>query len=888
MNKHQLIRIKTRLPFFPLLFCAIAGIFAGSFLIDLHLSTILIGTFFVLTIITLFTKNKYFRYFSLMLLLLVLFSFYYNYRNNADIAQQNLFSSSEKTPIIARGYLLDMPLPLKYSEDAEADSIYASDDDYYEFEYSLSNLYCFRFHVDEYFDGINSIAIDETILIHTNFGFPELPTNKKIEIPLRVFNLAIPLNPGEFDYGKYQRELGIMRYADYDIKHDYKVLDTKPIDKLSMQRFAINTRVALTKIALKLPANHSALFLTLTIGNTTMLSKITRDDFRLTGTLHLLVISGLHIGFLVFILEILLKFFRVSQRTKAIILLLLLIFYWLVVGYKISITRAIIIGIIYYFGQLLRKQVKFSNVLAAAAFFVLIINPYELFHIGFYLSFSAVFFIKFLFINIYKTIVIKDNSDSFINKWQGVFPFLTFLFKDVNSTNYITFESDFFITKWRRFCRFVGSYIRNSIKLSIAAVMGTMPIIWWKFGVITPGAFIMNLVAIPLMLWILGFSMLVFVFQLFITFVNTILFEFGYDFFLTDIINQISLYLTKASCFGIELLLEVERFIVELPGCYFFVPKLSLFTTLLLYLFFLAIVFHRKFRVKLFHLIIIISIFASAFTFEMFWTQNTNNLFLFTQLSGRRKSCSIIQTSDNKVILVDNGSLEYESNAKKLLQTLHYKNIKKIDLLIMQPTKLDAIEGYLLLIRNHFVQKIILTQKLSNSFVGEYLVEAASKFDIDCQTASAGTEIAGFNKLHIKIISPPAEIQEELFALFEPEFSLSLIMTGEFGSIVFAGNSSDLNYNSDMLQTKTNKISDDTKILVLPSKLNKSITFENWFNTFAPTFVISSSHNKIPDNDRNIIANKSVLYETKYAGAVTYSYDYQTKQERIETFIEPN
>ncbi|MCD4658400.1 MAG: ComEC/Rec2 family competence protein, partial [Planctomycetes bacterium] len=173
------------------------------------------------------------------------------------------------------------------------------------------------------------------------------------------------MNPGEFDYKKYQRELGIMRYADYEVQHSYKEINTTLIYKLSPQRFAINTRVALTKLALKLQTKHSALFLTLTIGNTTMLSKSTRDNFRLTGTLHLLVISGLHIGFLVLILELLLKFFRVSQRTKAIILLLLLIFYWLIVGYKISITRAIIIGIIYYLGQLFRRQVKFTNVLAA-------------------------------------------------------------------------------------------------------------------------------------------------------------------------------------------------------------------------------------------------------------------------------------------------------------------------------------------------------------------------------------------------------------------------------------------------------------------------------------------------------------------------------------------
>jgi len=118
---------------------------------------------------------------------------------------------------------------------------------------------------------------------------------------------------------------------------------------------------------------------------------------------------------------------------------------------------------------------------------------------------------------------------------------------------------------------------------------------------------------------------------------------------------------------------------------------------------------------------------------------------------------------------------------------------------------------------------------------------------------------------------------------YDPEFTLFTIIKGEFGNIMIAGSSSDINYDADMKMLSGNAVK--TKILMLPAKMNESRIFGKWFEVINPEITISASHNKIPEQDlAKIMSGSRSFYDTQTTGAVSYTYSYDSKQEAVETF----
>ena len=115
-----------------------------------------------------------------------------------------------------------------------------------------------------------------------------------------------------------------------------------------------------------------------------------RNDFVETGSVHLLAISGLHVGI---VAGALLAFLRLLPMARSSV-------FWIVVGWTVGYTlltdarppaiRATILVIVLCYARLRRRPVSVWNSLAAAGLFVLLLNPAELFSTGVHLSFLAV------------------------------------------------------------------------------------------------------------------------------------------------------------------------------------------------------------------------------------------------------------------------------------------------------------------------------------------------------------------------------------------------------------------------------------------------------------------------------------------------------------------
>jgi competence protein ComEC len=121
------------------------------------------------------------------------------------------------------------------------------------------------------------------------------------------------------------------------------------------------------------------------------------DELRTTGTVHLLSVSGLHVGFVMAGLGLLLRMLRVGRGWRDLVVIGAVGFYILMTGMATPVLRAGIMLSIYLLSERLGAPDDPVNRLSLAALVLLVINPYNLFECGFQLSFAATAGVVWLF-----------------------------------------------------------------------------------------------------------------------------------------------------------------------------------------------------------------------------------------------------------------------------------------------------------------------------------------------------------------------------------------------------------------------------------------------------------------------------------------------------------
>ena len=125
------------------------------------------------------------------------------------------------------------------------------------------------------------------------------------------------------------------------------------------------------------------------LGDRSSLDSETIENFRKTGLYHLLVIAGLHVGLLVLLASALLSLVRISDSSKCLIVLALLVFYSLLVQQRAPTLRATLMISIYLLARVLYRGHSTLNAVGLAGLILLLVRPAWLFESGFQLSFSA-------------------------------------------------------------------------------------------------------------------------------------------------------------------------------------------------------------------------------------------------------------------------------------------------------------------------------------------------------------------------------------------------------------------------------------------------------------------------------------------------------------------
>ena len=217
-----------------------------------------------------------------------------------------------------------------------------------------------------------------------------LRTGDHIRIFARIVRPAAARNPGEFDFRGYERSQRRLCRLLVSSPECITVLErAKWWDvRWYLQELRSGCQRALSSY---LPESQSALASAILLGAREYLGKERREAFFVTGTIHLLAISGLHIGILASAFFFTIRrtnFF--SERVLLVIVGVLCIVYALLTEARPPVMRATVLVLVVCLARFFHRDGFALNSLSAAALIVLLMNPTQLFQVGFHLSFVAV------------------------------------------------------------------------------------------------------------------------------------------------------------------------------------------------------------------------------------------------------------------------------------------------------------------------------------------------------------------------------------------------------------------------------------------------------------------------------------------------------------------
>ncbi len=200
--------------------------------------------------------------------------------------------------------------------------------------------------------------------------------------------LEAPAHLGDFDYGAYLASQGI--HSTMAFPHEVRFTDDGGGSWALAQIYDVRRKLS-QGIERALPEPQAALAQALLLGQPAALPKDVTEDFRSTGTSHLLAISGLHVGILL-ALALGMGAWLLGRRWQLYLLLPLasVWLYALVSGLSPSVERAAIMGTLYLAALLLGRPRSVVIALAVAAGVMAGVEPQVLTQVSFQLSFAAV------------------------------------------------------------------------------------------------------------------------------------------------------------------------------------------------------------------------------------------------------------------------------------------------------------------------------------------------------------------------------------------------------------------------------------------------------------------------------------------------------------------
>lgn len=231
--------------------------------------------------------------------------------------------------------------------------------------------------------------------------------------PIEVFRTET--NPGSFDAAYYY---GTHHYIGRAFIPSNCVVKTGTRNSIAIFFSKRQDQIA-GKLQHWLPESVSGIGTALLLGNKAGIDPQVMDSFSNTGAMHVLAVSGLHVGIILIIFQYILQFFSrwITKKQSILFSVALIWAFGLLSGASPSVIRAVVMFSILTLGQLLSRKNSGMNNLLLSAIILLMYDPYYLFDIGFQLSYAALIGIFLFQAPVYHLIRIRQKWLDWL--WKG-------------------------------------------------------------------------------------------------------------------------------------------------------------------------------------------------------------------------------------------------------------------------------------------------------------------------------------------------------------------------------------------------------------------------------------------------------------------------------------
>lgn len=471
-------------------------------------------------------------------------------------------------------------------------------------------------------------------------------------------------NPGGFDYERYLALKGIFATAYLkDFDGIIKTAEGLP----SLKRWIEGIRDSIRENVFKSAGTTAPVLLALITGEQGEISRGIREEFSRVGTAHILAISGEHIGIIALAsFALFLWLLKRSElimlraniyKAAAVLTIPAVVLYTLIAGSGFSIVRAGIMGGTLLVAVLVDRRRDIPSLIASAAFLILALEPQALFDISFQLSFASVISLAM------------------------AAPYLKMVYSR-NAENYL--ETGTSSIKHR-----IISWLAIPAAVSLAATIGTAPLVAYyfnRFSIVSP---LSNLITVPLVGLIvvpLGLISSIFI----------------------PISQTVSDLLIKIDSQFLSLIIMLISRIAAIPMASLRVVTPNIFEISLFYLTVVLFIYRGKITgwKRFFYTVsAILIILESFYFFKPFFQKELRVTFLDV---GQGES-ALVEFPGGKRMLIDGGGLpmsDFDIGERVLAPFLWHKKIGRIDYMVLSHPNSDHYGGLPFILRNFNIGEV--------------------------------------------------------------------------------------------------------------------------------------------------------------------------------------
>ncbi|MBN2357129.1 DNA internalization-related competence protein ComEC/Rec2 [candidate division KSB1 bacterium] len=529
-------------------------------------------------------------------------------------------------------------------------------------------------------------------------------------------------NPGDFDFRAYLAARHV--HTQTTIKGATNLLllasDHDGFFTRSLIRPAREYVDALIRTVLQ--GQERALLRGLLIGLRDEIDDELRAEFACVGVVHVLAVSGLHVGFILLAAVFFLQLLRVKHSWRLPLLLLILLFYCRLTGSAPPVMRASIMAAVILAAPFVQRRHDAINNIALAAFLILMLQPLDLFTTGFQLSFAAVAGIVLLYGRL------EDLFSQQLERWREQ-----------------------------------GAHTRRRILqlflVSLSAQIVTIPLVVYYFNRLPLYALIANLLVVPLV------SLIVFI---------------GLVGVLAGVIYlPVGIIYMHGNWALLRGLLFIVKNFAALPYASVMLATPNPAQIALYYLFLFTIAYWSQTQIAR-RLIFISLIAASGYAWYHAWA--VQPLLRVTFFDVGQGDAALCEFPDGRTLLIDTGDAsEYMDYGERvIIPYLQRHGIHRLEAMLLTHAHADHIGGAVAILRQIKVGRIIQSACSTDRKAYHSIDSLVAVHASPVQYVSAGDTLSGFAGSSLYVLAPGRGQMEQV-----DENECSIIISLQYGQHTF-------------------------------------------------------------------------------------------------------